>query len=145
MRSVRIQCFCREETMMKKNLLMLLILGVAATGFSCASNGYNTQKGALIGAGLGAVAGQIIGNNTAGTLIGAAGGTLLGAVIGNAVDQDQAYRAYDARRQRYAYAAPADPQEQPPGQWIMAPGQWIRGRWVPPHRVWVPVNPGNIN
>ena len=59
---------------------------------SCAGgnpNRYNTQRGAAIGAGVGALAGQLIGRNTKGTLIGAGVGTLLGAIVGNAVDQER--------------------------------------------------------
>jgi uncharacterized protein YcfJ len=57
---------------------------------SCASTypgHYNTQRGAAIGAGVGALSGQLIGRNTKSTLIGAGVGTLLGAIVGNAVDQ----------------------------------------------------------
>jgi uncharacterized protein YcfJ len=56
---------------------------------------YNTQSGALLGAGAGALAGQAIGRDTKGTLIGAAVGTLVGAIAGNAYDQ-QAQAARDA-------------------------------------------------
>ncbi len=127
--------------MTRKRLLMLLFVVITLTGVSCASDGYNTQKGAAIGAGLGAIAGQIIGNNTAGTLIGAAGGALAGAIVGNAVDQNEANRALEARERQMAYAMPSDPQEQPPGRWVMVPGQWVWGKWVPAHRAWVPLNP----
>ena len=66
-------------------LLFFLCLSLLA---SCANTGrYNTQKGALAGAGVGALAGQIIGGNTSSTLIGAGSGALIGAVIGNAQDQ----------------------------------------------------------
>ncbi|MCX5804824.1 MAG: glycine zipper domain-containing protein [Proteobacteria bacterium] len=126
---------------MKTNMLVILILITGLLTFSCASNGYNTQKGAAIGAGLGAIAGQIIGNNTAGTLIGAAGGALAGAIAGNAVDQnntDQQIAA--AQRQNSTYASPAGI-ENPPGQWVEIPGQWVGGKWVPTHRAWVPINP----
>jgi len=67
--------------------LVLLLLAVILGG--CASDGYNTQKGAAIGAGLGAIAGQLIGHDTASTLVGAGVGTLVGAVAGNAMDQHQ--------------------------------------------------------
>ena len=40
--------------------------------------------GALIGAGTGAVAGQVIGRNTRSTVVGAGAGALLGAVVGTA-------------------------------------------------------------
>jgi len=65
---------------------------------------YNTQRGAAIGAGVGALAGQIIGRNTKGTLIGAGVGTLLGAVVGNAVDQEhQIAREAAAKNKRIVY------------------------------------------
>jgi uncharacterized protein YcfJ len=58
---------------------------------SCAGRNYdrfNTQRGAAIGAGFGALTGQLIGRNTKSTLIGAGVGTLVGAIVGNAVDQE---------------------------------------------------------
>ena len=67
------------------------VVALAAMLFliSCGNpNRYNTQRGAAIGAGFGALAGQMIGRNTRGTLIGAGVGTLLGAIVGNAVDQE---------------------------------------------------------
>lgn len=51
---------------------------------------YNTQKGAMIGGGLGALLGQAIGHNTQGTIIGLASGAILGALVGNAQDQSAA-------------------------------------------------------
>ena len=68
------------------------VVALAAILFliSCGNpNRYNTQRGAAIGAGFGALAGQMIGKNTKGTLIGAGVGTLLGAIVGNAVDQER--------------------------------------------------------
>ena len=59
---------------------------------SCAGRQYdrfNTQRGAAIGAGFGALTGQLIGRNTKSTLIGAGVGTLVGAIFGNAVDQER--------------------------------------------------------
>lgn len=46
--------------------------------------------GAAAGAGIGALAGQLIGHNTAGTLIGAGVGAGLGYIIGNEMDKDNA-------------------------------------------------------
>jgi hypothetical protein len=126
----------------EKELLVIVVLAVALIAFSCTSTGYNTQKGAAIGAGVGAIAGQIIGNNTAGTLIGAAGGALAGAIVGNAVDQNEAQKRAERREVQAANAASVGPHEPPPGQWVEVPGQWQGGRWIPTHRVWVPVNPG---
>lgn len=77
---------------MKELKYGMVMLTATAFLFSCAgayADRYNTQKGAAIGAGVGALAGQLIGRNTKGTLIGAGVGTLLGAVVGNAVDQER--------------------------------------------------------
>ena len=68
--------------------IMLVLL--VATGCTTTRERYNTQRGAAIGAGLGAIAGQAIGRNTEGTLLGAGIGTLLGSIVGNAVDQNHA-------------------------------------------------------
>lgn len=56
-------------------------------------------KGAVVGAGAGALAGQIIGRNTEGTLIGLAVGGLLGYIVGNEMeksDQAQLNRVYES-------------------------------------------------
>ena len=77
---------------MKKAVTIALVLAVLAMG--CGHSGvltdpnrYNTQRGAAIGAGLGALTGQIIGKDTESTLIGAGVGTMLGTIIGNYEDQ----------------------------------------------------------
>jgi phage tail tape-measure protein len=126
-----------------KLLITVVVLMTVLIGSSCTTNGYNTQGGAVIGAGLGALAGQAIGRNTAGTLIGAASGALAGAIVGNAIDQDQMNRRLYARDGggRACYSAPVSPQDQPPGRWVEVPAQWMGGKWVPAHRAWVPVNP----
>ena len=72
---------------MRKLIAILAVAGLIFAFASCASappERYNTQRGAVIGAGAGALGGQLIGGNTEGTLIGAAVGTLLGsrAVVG---------------------------------------------------------------
>ena len=75
---------------MKKTIYLLLVLLTLAFLVSCAgrhSHYYNTQRGAAIGAGVGALSGALIGRDGRATLIGAGVGTLLGAVVGNAVDQ----------------------------------------------------------
>ncbi len=50
----------------------------------------NTQRGALIGAGVGAVAGQIIGGDTQATILGAAVGAAVGGAAGYNLDQQEA-------------------------------------------------------
>ncbi len=47
----------------------------------------DAQTGALLGAGIGALAGQAIGGDTQGTVIGAAAGAGLGYIIGNESDK----------------------------------------------------------
>ena len=75
--------------MQKCKYLMFIPIALALL-ISCVgrhSHYYNTQRGAAIGAGVGALSGHVIGRDGKATLIGAGVGTLLGAVIGNAVDQ----------------------------------------------------------
>lgn len=129
-----------------KTVLVCAVVLTALFTYSCATEeGYNTQKGAAIGAVGGALAGQAIGGHTGSTLIGAAVGALAGAVAGNAVDQnEQKKKLEQVQSARPVYAAPAPApaaSEAPPGQWIEVPGQWIGGKWVPAHRAWVPINP----
>ena len=50
----------------------------------------NTQQGALIGAGVGALAGQIIGGDTKATVLGAAVGAAVGGAAGYNLDQQEA-------------------------------------------------------
>jgi hypothetical protein len=82
----------------------ILTIALSFLFTSCATvpyDRYNTQKGAAIGAGAGALIGQAVGGNTEGTLIGLAAGTILGALVGNAVDQD-----YEAARDAAQYGKP---------------------------------------
>ena len=75
---------------MKKLRNGFVILTVFALFISCATahpDRFNTQRGAAIGAGIGALSGALIGRNGRGALIGAGVGTMLGAIVGNAVDQ----------------------------------------------------------
>ena len=71
-------------------IIVLMLLVVMGSCASIPKDRYNTQKGALIGAGAGALMGQAIGRDTEGTLIGLAAGTVLGALVGNTIDQDYA-------------------------------------------------------
>lgn len=69
-------------------IISLVLIAVIASCASIPKDRYNTQKGAAVGAGAGALIGQAIGHDTEGTLIGLAAGTVLGALVGNAIDQD---------------------------------------------------------
>jgi uncharacterized protein YcfJ len=71
--------------------VIFILIGLVLVA-SCAGRQYdrfNTQRGAAIGAGFGALTGQLIGRNAKSTLIGAGVGTLVGAIFGNAVDQER--------------------------------------------------------
>ena len=88
---------------MARLLLLFLALIIAACA-TVPEDRYNTQKGAAIGAGIGALLGQAIGRDTEGTLLGAGIGTVVGAIAGNAVDQDyQAARDAAAINKRVIY------------------------------------------
>ena len=89
---------------MKRYQIVGVTLTLSFLLISCAyypPDRYNTQRGAVIGAGTGALIGQAIGGNTDSTLIGLAAGTILGALVGNAVDQD-----YQAARDAAMYGRP---------------------------------------
>lgn len=74
-----------------RNVIMTMsVAGTCMFAYSCATDGYNAQRGAAIGAIGGALAGQVIGGNTTGTLIGVAAGAPTGAMAGNAEDQRNA-------------------------------------------------------
>jgi uncharacterized protein YcfJ len=85
---------------MQRNIMIFLLLSLLFLSVSCATtqpDRYNTQKGAAIGAGIGALLGQAIGRDTEATLLGAGIGTVFGAIAGNAVDQEH-QAAKDAAR-----------------------------------------------
>jgi uncharacterized protein YcfJ len=92
---------------MKRNRLIALLLFLMFLSVSCAARQperYNTQKGAAVGAGIGAIMGQAIGRDTEATLLGAGIGTLVGAIAGNAVDQEhQAARDAAMTNKRIVY------------------------------------------
>jgi len=126
---------------MKKIVIALVIIATGFMMFSCIYEAITRRRRSNRRRD-GAIAGQIIGNDTASTLIGAAVGGLVGAVGGNAVDQSVANQRMEARQQQTTAAVvPQYTQEAPPGRWVEVPGQWAGGKWVPAHNVWVPVNP----
>ncbi len=70
------------------------------------------------------------------------GGMIFGAAVSHAFHQPvyvEQRPVYVYPRER-AYPAPPPHYEEPyrSGQWVHVPGMWIDGRWVPPHRAWVP-------
>lgn len=93
--------------MKKTTGLVILLIGIALVSTGCGPN-YRTQQGAVIGAALGAWAGQDIGHDPESTMIGAAVGGVAGAVIGDAVEQYETDNAprYPYYQQPYQQAPP---------------------------------------
>ncbi len=152
---------------MKHQPSIILLLSLAALSSGCVGTGPNTQRGAVGGAALGAIAGAIIGNNSGhgnagrGALIGAAAGAIAGGTLGNAADHEQGtiYRSEtSATSQAVVEEVPPPPlpetevivaQPVPEAIWVRgywgwdASGRyvWVPGRWeVPPpgHYAYVP-------
>jgi hypothetical protein len=106
------------------------LVGFVLSGLLLAgcSNLNKTQNGALLGAGTGAVAGQLIGGDTKGTLIGAGIGGVTGALAGDYMEkkevQDRSQGYHQGYNQGYqqgygsgqqAPMAYGGPQNEPPG------------------------------
>ncbi len=108
----------------------------------CAGTGPNTQRGAVAGGALGALAGGIIGNNSGGrtwqgAAIGGAVGALAGGTLGNSADHENG-TVYGERQPtqvvQAAPTAPATPPPPPPQTVIVtqapAPAVWVDGYWA---------------
>ena len=72
-----------------------------------------------------------------------AGGILLGALIAQPWYYRQApvYTAPSTvyvPNQAYAYPDPNLTSKEGSGEWVEVPGQSVNGKWVPPHKTWVP-------
>jgi hypothetical protein len=78
--------------------LALVVLGGLALTLGGCSDG---EAGALLGAGIGALAGQAIGGNTEATLIGAGVGAGTGYIVGNESDKRKDRYRYDRRHYDY--------------------------------------------
>jgi outer membrane lipoprotein SlyB len=80
-----------EECIMKRKRAITAIstfVSIAIFFIGCAGM-TPTQQGAVGGAAVGAIGGQIVGGNTAGTLIGAGVGALGGALLNDAAQKDK--------------------------------------------------------
>jgi 5'-3' exoribonuclease 2 len=82
-----------------KSHLSKAILATAMLSLVACQQGPNGQTGAVMGAGLGALGGAIIGNQSGRALEGAAIGGLIGGVAGNQIGGAQDQRNY--QRQQY--------------------------------------------
>jgi uncharacterized protein YcfJ len=79
---------------MKKYISLVALAGCIALP-SCADQGPNTQRGAILGGALGAGTGAIIGHQSGhagtGALIGGASGALIGGAVGKNKDRREGY------------------------------------------------------
>ena len=82
--------------------LLRPVAGLALGGAVLMSGGCSdAEAGSLLGAGIGALAGQAIGNNTEGTIIGTAVGAGVGYAVGNESDKRRDRARYDRRHYDY--------------------------------------------
>lgn len=84
-------------------LACVTALGAASAGLSGCND---ATAGSLLGAGIGALAGQAIGHNTESTLIGGAVGAGAGYIIGNESDKakhNRYYHGHHHQHGRYSY------------------------------------------
>ena len=71
--------------MKKKGLILICLLVSFSLFFGACAGMTPTQKGAVGGAAVGAIAGQLIGGDTTSTMIGAGVGALGGALLNDAI------------------------------------------------------------
>ncbi len=91
-------------------LAVSALMAVSVAGCATSEQNQRGGTGALIGGGLGAIAGQALGHDTKSTVVGAAGGALLGAAIGTVTTpqgQTQNLCRYQ-RRDGSIYTAPCE-------------------------------------
>jgi hypothetical protein len=127
---------------MKNRSLLIPALALATLFAGCVGVGPSTQRGAVAGGALGAVAGAMLGHNSrggsfGGAVVGGELGALAGGTIGNSVDHEHGTlygrtAAYDAARVGRFAPPPtyspntADPVPPPPA----ANATWISGYWL---------------
>lgn len=75
-----------------RTLRRFAVVGLVALATGCAND---AQSGALLGAGLGALAGQALGHDSEATAIGAGIGAGAGYIVGNESDKAKARDRYD--------------------------------------------------
>jgi hypothetical protein len=148
---------------MKHHKYSALVLTSAVLLTGCVGTGPNTQRGAVLGGALGALAGGVLGNNSgagnglAGAVIGGTVGAIAGGTIGNGVDhqrgtldRSEAEATSDVVVSRPPPSPPPVPREvvvvRPAPEYVWIGGyysyvgvgryEWVPGRWEmpPPQR-----------
>ena len=130
------------------NLRVISVSLCSALLAGCVGSGPNTQRGAVTGGALGALAGGIIGNNNGhrtwqGAGIGALAGALAGGTLGNAADHQNGTvynEPQPAPSQQVTVVQPPPPpqtvvvEQAPPPRAVWVDGYWA---WTPQGNVWV--------
>lgn len=125
---------------MRKQVLLISTLTIAALLSGCVGTGPNTQQGAVTGGALGALAGAIIGHNSGGgntlggALIGGAAGALAGGTIGNSVDHENGTVYDDSvphHRREYRVVEQVPPAPPPPAVDTVTPSPAANAVWIP--------------
>ena len=128
-----------EHTTMKTPFFLSAVaLSLLCSG--CVGTGPNTQRGAVTGGALGAIAGAIIGNNSGhgnggrGAVIGAVAGAIAGGTMGNQTDHEQG-TIYGSEREATTNVVVQElPASPPPYEEVVAArpvpeAVWVRGHW----------------
>jgi len=113
-------------------MLLAVVLVLAVAVMSCTT----TQKGTVVGGGIGAGAGAIIGNQSGnsgeGALIGGALGALTGAIVGHEIDKSQQPPPPSHSGYEGGYYQTTEPYGAPSG------GDYYEGDRSQDGRMWVP-------
>jgi hypothetical protein len=94
------------KKMKNRNIMIAsILLSVALAGCAATEREQRAGTGAVVGAGVGALAGQAMGRDTRSTVVGAGAGALLGAVAGSATTPRAPHYCRYQRRDGTIYTA----------------------------------------
>jgi len=95
---------------MKKIILIVSLSIASAVTAQASDHNHNDIRGVIVGAGGGALLGQVIGRNTQSTVVGTAIGSVVGYLVGNEMDKREVYSTNVVYREhqpvRYEYYEP---------------------------------------
>jgi hypothetical protein len=126
---------------MNKPILLIPALALSLLGSGCVGTGPNTQRDAVAGGTLGAIAGAVLGHNSrggdalGGAILGGTVGAIAGGAIGNSVDQQNGtlygYPPRTYRERPLARMAPPAVPPAPPVADVMTPAPAPNALWIP--------------
>lgn len=110
---------------MKKIILIVSLSIASAVSAQASDHRHNDIRGVIVGAGGGALLGQVIGRNTQSTVVGTAIGSVVGYLVGTEMDKREVYSTNVVYRQnqpvRYEYYEPVARYNHSPGWQKAAP------------------------